>query len=115
MNCVALYRETPTWQGLAVTSRSSTSFSVADSDSRVRSLSFGQDYLLMHCVYRLLGPCGSGHPRSELEMPYAKLCCYRSTVFSSTNRRRCQGYSKVVLVPRARKLSNIPSGRVVNF
>ena len=37
VDCIVLYRESPAWQGLAVTSRSSTSLPVVDSDSWVLS------------------------------------------------------------------------------
>jgi hypothetical protein len=56
VDCIELYRESPTWQGLALTSRSYTSLPVVGSDSWVRPLNVGRGYLFMHCVYHLLVP-----------------------------------------------------------
>jgi hypothetical protein len=48
VDCIELYRESPTWQGLAVTSRSSTSLPVVGSDSWVRLVYVGRDGIFMH-------------------------------------------------------------------
>ena len=48
VDCIVLYRESPTWQGLAVTSKSSTSLPVVGSDSWVHPLNVGRDRIFMH-------------------------------------------------------------------
>ena len=47
VDCIELYRESPTWQGLAVTSRSSTSLPVVGSDSWVRPSNVGNGRIFM--------------------------------------------------------------------
>jgi len=49
VDCIELYRESPTWQGLAETSRSSASLPVVGSDSWVHPLNVGRGRILMHC------------------------------------------------------------------
>ena len=46
---IVLYRESPTWQGLAVTSKSSTSLPVVGLDSWVRLIYVGCGRILIHC------------------------------------------------------------------
>ena len=48
VNCIVLYLESPTWQGLAVKSRSSTCLSVVGSDSWVGLSNVGRDHIFMH-------------------------------------------------------------------
>ena len=49
VDCIKLYRESPTWQGLAETSRSSTSLPVVGSDSWVHPLCVGRIRVFIHC------------------------------------------------------------------
>ena len=57
VDCIELYRESPTWQGLAVTSRSSTSLPVVGSDSWVRpSQCWSWPYLYALHRYLMPGP-----------------------------------------------------------
>ena len=48
VDCIELYRESPMWQGLAATSRSSTSLPVVGSDSWVRLFNVGSGRISMH-------------------------------------------------------------------
>ena len=56
VDCIELYRESFTWQGLATTSRSSTSLPVVGSDSWVLLSNVGSGIPLCAAGYRLIGP-----------------------------------------------------------
>ena len=49
VDCIELYRESPTWQELAATPRSSTSLPVLDSDSWVLPFYVRRGRILIHC------------------------------------------------------------------